>query len=48
MDMYEISREHGHYVVYRNGVFYCSADTYSEAEHEIIDAERREGAYACN
>ena len=31
----EIKCEHGHYVVYVNGKFYCSADTYSEAKREI-------------
>lgn len=31
----EIKCEHGHYVVYVNGKFYCSADTYSETEREI-------------
>lgn len=31
----EIKGEHGHYVVYVDGKFYCSADTYSEAESEI-------------
>lgn len=31
----EIKCEYGHYVVYVDGKFYCSADTYSEAEREI-------------
>ena len=31
----EIKCEHGHYVVYVDGKFYYSADTYSEAEREI-------------
>lgn len=31
----EIKCEHRHYVVYVDGKFYCSADTYSEAKREI-------------
>lgn len=31
----EIKCEHGHYVVYVDGKFYCSADTCGEAEREI-------------
>ena len=31
----EIKCEHGHYVVYVDGKFYCSADTYRKAEREI-------------
>lgn len=42
MDIYEITREHGYYAVYKNGVFYCSADSYDEAEHDIVDAKREE------
>ena len=34
-DTFEIRHERGHYEVYINGVFYCSADTYSEANREI-------------
>ena len=37
--MYEIKHEYGHYAVYKDGVFYCSADTYSEAEEEVINDE---------
>lgn len=32
---YKIISTHGHYVVYYKGKFYCSADTYAEAEREI-------------
>lgn len=34
-DNFEICHEREHYVVYINGVFYCSADTYGEATNEI-------------
>lgn len=34
-DTFEIRHERGHYEVYINGVFYCSADTYGEAANEI-------------
>lgn len=33
--MIEIKAVHGHYEVYINGQFYCSADTRAEAEAEI-------------
>lgn len=33
--MFTIKPVFGHYVVYLNGNFYCSADTYGEAEKEI-------------
>ena len=32
---YEIIPVRGHYEVRRNGIFYCSADSYPEAEKEI-------------
>ena len=32
---YKIIATRGHYEVYLNGKFYCSADTYHEAEKEI-------------
>lgn len=32
---FEIITRHGHYEVYHNGEFYCSADTYGEALKEI-------------
>lgn len=31
----DIKQEYGHYVVYVNGKFYCSADTYLEAVNEL-------------
>ncbi len=39
IQMYEIRHEYGHYVVYYNGVFYCSADTYGEALNDIEEAK---------
>jgi len=33
----EIIPINGHYEVYIDGEFYCSADTYEEAEREIED-----------
>lgn len=35
MEGFKIVAEHGHYTVYHNGEFYCSADTYREAREEI-------------
>lgn len=32
---YKIIAEQGHYVVYYNGIFLCTADTYEEAIDEI-------------
>lgn len=32
---YKITRKNGHFEVYINGKFYCSADTESEAVKEI-------------
>ena len=32
---YEIMAVRGHYEVYCNGKFFCSADTYGEAKREI-------------
>ena len=32
---YEIISVRGHYEVYYNGNFYCSADSYPEAKREI-------------
>jgi hypothetical protein len=34
---YEIRSVGGHYEVLKDGRFYCSADTYGEAEKEIPD-----------
>lgn len=31
----DIKSEYGHYVVYINGKFYCSADTHLEAVEEL-------------
>ena len=36
----EIIAVHGHYEVYIDDKFYCSADTSDEAEKEIEDYER--------
>lgn len=33
--MFTIKYEFNHYVVYKDGVFYCSADNIHEAEDEI-------------
>jgi|GEM_PF-5300085 len=38
--MYEIRREREHYTVYKDGIFYCSADNIHEAEHDIEEAEK--------
>lgn len=35
MAEYKIIAEQGHYVVYYNGIFLCTADTYEEAIDEI-------------
>lgn len=34
----DIKRDHEHYVVYINGEFYCTADTFDEAIREIQEA----------
>jgi uncharacterized protein YxjI len=34
-NMYEIKQNNGHYELYVNGKFYCSADTFTEAAQEI-------------
>lgn len=39
-----IKQIHGHYEVYINGRFYCCADTYTEAAHELELYEAQEGA----
>lgn len=36
--MFTIKYEVNHYAVYKDGVFYCSADTKHEAEEEIKEA----------
>ena len=38
----EIIAVRGHYEVYLDGKFYCSADTTDEAEKEIEDYEKGE------
>lgn len=37
--MFTIKYEINHYAVYKDGVFYCSADTKHEAECEVKEAE---------
>ena len=37
---YDIIQVNGHYAVYSNGKFICSADTYGEAEREIEKIEK--------
>lgn len=39
-----IKQNQGHYDLYINGRFYCSADTYTEAAHELELYEAKEGA----
>ena len=34
---YDIVHENGHYAVYVDGEFFCSADTRLEAEREVND-----------
>ena len=35
-DDVEIKQSHGHWEVYINGEFYCSADNYTEAGDELM------------
>lgn len=35
MEQYKIIATHGHYEVFVDGHFFCSADTYQEAVREI-------------
>lgn len=35
--IFDIIQSRGHYVVLKNGKFYCSADSYLEAAREIAD-----------
>jgi hypothetical protein len=37
--MYEIVSNHGHFEIYIDGEFYCTADNYDEAEREIEEYE---------
>lgn len=34
---YQIVSNHGHYEVYIDGKFFCSADTIAEAMHEVTN-----------
>lgn len=38
---YQIKRNHGHYEVYIDGKFYCTADSETEAEREIDEYFRK-------
>lgn len=38
-DKYKIISVKGHYEVYQNGKFFCSADTKGEAQREIREYE---------
>jgi hypothetical protein len=40
MAEYKIIEEYGHYVVYCDGVFLCTADTYEEAMQEIATEKK--------
>ena len=33
----EIEQQDGHYVVYTDGVFFCTADTHKEAAEELMN-----------
>lgn len=37
---YQIVSNKGHYEIYINGNFYCSADTYAEAIREVEDFQK--------
>lgn len=37
---YTIIQQYGHFVVYIDGVFYCTADNEKEAVHEIEEYQR--------
>lgn len=39
---YDVKNVNGHYEIYINGKFYCSADTVSEAANEIDKIIREE------
>lgn len=41
--MTEIRKVNGHYEVFIDGEFYCSCDTYVEAEIDIENIERSNG-----
>ena len=38
--MFTIKHEKEHYAVYKDGVFYCTTDTKSEANSEIFEASK--------
>ena len=38
MDNVEIKRERDHFIVYVNGEFFCTSDTYLEAAQELKKA----------
>lgn len=40
-DNFNITPNNGHYDIYINGVFYCSADTVPEAAKEIEEYESK-------
>jgi hypothetical protein len=42
-DSFNITPVNGHYDVYINGIFYCSADTMPEAIREVEDYEKNKG-----
>lgn len=41
--MVEVNNVNGHYEVYKNGEFQCSADTRHEAEQDKEEAEKEDG-----
>lgn len=41
--MTEIKNVNGHYEVYKDGEFWCSADTRHEAEQDKEEAEKEDG-----
>ena len=41
--MTKVIYKNGHYEVYKNGKFQCSADTRHEAEQEKEEAEKEDG-----
>ena len=40
VETYNIIPKNGHYEVYINGKYYCTADSISEAEYEIRNADK--------
>ena len=41
----DIKRHRGHFVVYINGKFYCTADDEKEAAQEVAEYERNGGIH---